>query len=920
MGRNRGDTIFSNRIGESVEPLEGVDARRAKKIPDDGKKHRVGGGETKEKTDNRVSRETIRQWLHSRKGEDSERYLEDLQMIAAQIGMTRKDTRAARLESAIANTLSSFSGAEISKRFGIQIEGVTPEPEPENSVVNTETVADPTPPAPEVKKFVPAVPGVEAQELVAGQFDYVKGVSATERRQNIGALKDHLGLPKNRRIPEENVANMAEQGLYYGYLSPEYFKSQEGGEPKPQKAIGNRSTELRNKLDTLSKSGLSDPKKQRDYLRCYTELVSLYDRNVDPDSRRKLENVLLKYGSAAEKTREEIRQRLDSYQDFTVVAPPDLPRDNEVKGYWELRRAPKSTAAEKLYATNGLIQYYKTLLARSKSSSVKDHAKHNLDQLTADTAKISDELFAFEKQGKAQSVNNAYEVEAVRRARRNDDYRAAQFNDERVQAEALAQQKRDEQLGESMTAASNRDEIEKLKVFPTRPSESQKSDKEKDLDFTRRAAQITLARVPDYKDSGVHPLHAETEAESDEKFKALTRETWKKDLVAHGILDTNPETGELVIKKKGDLDVKISLGILRMAGIHADEKNDVEYIAAGDTRPGKIHIDVGNEDGLVVKDDGRTVFMDHHGKKSRDEDSAVKYVYKTAVALGLLKPQPELDRMVAFVNDSDNLAYPPEAYGRNSYNTIVGLGRQLNFDSLYQLFKNHENPTEVIPEAELKRVYVAYEISTKKKGVIRPARTLYEVSEERRQQLEKDWEQIGKMEQQGLIIDSDDYGKVVVDINGTIKSGADTAKAYGAGVFIKWMPENNSFFISTFGQNLHHRFGQGIPVRNKMWIKARTDRSQLTERLGDVVGVVTGGKLKLEGELKKYLEAENPDIEKEMELRQMAEEALDEKYEEEMNAAGMTEEEKKEARSKPFMMGRREIAVRKLIDEFKSQL
>ncbi len=580
------------------------------------------------------------------------------------------------------------------------------------------------------------------------------------------------------------------------------------------------------------------------------------------------------------------------------------PSYNDVGRLWNILRKNNSSPGDIMVAKNLLREHYSRILATDRRIGPNERTKYQgfLQTLEGMGASAEATIASQYDQARLQDTDQKIANAKSKQKEWNADNPIHKVSS------------RAEEIGDAQIASQNREVMQNLKVHPARLSGPEPDTK--DRDFTRRASQITLARVPQYEET--HPLHAPTEQESDEKFKALTRETWKKDLVAHGILETDSATGELVVRKRGDLDVKLSLGILRLAGIHMNEKEDVEYVAAGESRKGKINIDTGGKHGLVIEDDGETAYFDHHGKESKDEDSAVKFVYKTAVELGLLERQPELDRMVEFVNNSDNMTYPREAYGRNSYNTIVGLGRQLNFDSLYQLFKNHENPTEAIPEAELKKIYVSYEI--KRAGrIIHPARTLYEASEQRHQQLEKDWERIAEMEQQGLIIDSPDYGKVIVDIDGTITTGADTAKAYGAGVFIKWMPKNNSFFVSTFGKKLHHPFSQGIPVRGTMWIKARTDKSPLTVKLGDLVGELTGGKAELTGELKQYLEAENPDIQKELELRQLAEETWEEEYEAQVKGIQMTDSEKDASRNSPFIQRKRAEAVRRLIAQFKNQ-
>ncbi len=455
---------------------------------------------------------------------------------------------------------------------------------------------------------------------------------------------------------------------------------------------------------------------------------------------------------------------------------------------------------------------------------------------------------------------------------------------------------------------------------------------EKDVQLTRDAAQVTLARVPEFK-----TLHAETEAEGMEKFKEMTRQTWAKDFVVHGIMEFDAKTGKVTIKNKTDLDGKAVLGLLKLAGFEFDPKVDVQYVAAGKPLEGKINWDTSNRKGFEIEQDGQTAHGDHHTQDSGQELSASKIAYEVLTKLELLKESPELNQLVDFITKCDNMAYPAMEYGKKSYNTMIGLRRHLSFNQLHNfIVRDHQDPTAAIPEERLKRIIVAPERLDKKTGEVkRVAPTLFDRSEQRRLQLDQDEARLYKMVEEGLIVDSPDYGNIVVDINGTVKTGADMAKAFGAGAFIKWMPKTRSFFVTSFGAPLKGKFAQGIPVRDTMWIKPMNDETPLTTKLEDVLMQMTNGALKPMGKLKEYLEAPakkkdkkskeakepkaTPETGEELKLRQLAEQILDRKYEEQMTKVGMTDEEKATARSRPYITGQREISIKKLIAQFKSQ-
>jgi len=210
-------------------------------------------------------------------------------------------------------------------------------------------------------------------------------------------------------------------------------------------------------------------------------------------------------------------------------------------------------------------------------------------------------------------------------------------------------------------------------------------DKEK-YKSIRQAAEITLNKIKKWEE-----LNADTEKEGDEKFKQKSRELWKN-FVTHGRLRFDKKTGEPIIENHTDLDGKISIKLLNMAGFDVDEKN-IEYVAPGgqSKEPGKFHIDTGGKDGIVILKDG-TVFIDHHGPGSDNNVSAAKFTYEILTGLGLLEKKKYLDDLVNFVTQVDNFKYPEEKkyfknYFENSWRTLLGLYRMASADNLINFFK-----------------------------------------------------------------------------------------------------------------------------------------------------------------------------------------------------------------------------------------
>ena len=357
-------------------------------------------------------------------------------------------------------------------------------------------------------------------------------------------------------------------------------------------------------------------------------------------------------------------------------------------------------------------------------------------------------------------------------------------------------------------------------------------ERETDFEFSRKATDITLARIDNYKD-----LRAKTGQEGEKKFINQTRKAWKE-FVVHGVIGADKKTGKKTILNYTDLDGKSSMALLKLAGINT---KDVEYVAPGEFVKGKINLDTGGRHGLVVEDDGKTVFMDHHADESGEDTSATKVVYEVINSLGLLKKEKHLDKLVEFVTQIDNCTYPDEEkYFKNSHKTILGLQRFIHIKHLLNFFKADRNPTEILQDSELKKMGLFRRSQTQKKAA------------------ESSLAELKKMETDGLIIPSDRYGKIAVDIGKKVKAGSDAAKAYGCGAYIIWSPKEKSFFISVKDE-LTDDFSQGKKIRNKMWIKPRNDEASLGVKLEEILNKMTDGKFQPVAELKEYMEKEAVD-------------------------------------------------------------
>jgi hypothetical protein len=411
------------------------------------------------------------------------------------------------------------------------------------------------------------------------------------------------------------------------------------------------------------------------------------------------------------------------------------------------------------------------------------------------------------------------------------------------------------------------------------------------FDVSREAAKITFDRLrdqtPDLEGKmmgGYEDINAETRKEADEKFKQKTRELWK-DLVVHGSVKWDEEKKDFVFRKSGDLDVKCCLGLLKKAGINTDY---VEYVEQGKFVQGKINIDTGNRDGVIVENDG-TAFFDHHDPNSPRNVSSAARIYETMVKLGMIEEDEGMQKMFNFVNEFENGVYKNlDSYYDNSWKTVRGLRDFINYENLVKFFTKNNNPDPYreLSAKELKE----YGLYFKKKDKNGKERPITEIVEEN---VKKDYETLDKLKKDGFIIDSEKYGKIVVDIEGKIKGGFFASRAFGANTYINWNPKIRSFFISS-ERELEENFPQGIKVRGTMLIKPRGDAHLMKMTLEDVLRKMIG-----EEKVKEILKEEDKEGKlKHDELIKFFEKEFDEsqKWKEEIK----TEEEKKKKEEKKW--------------------
>ena len=374
--------------------------------------------------------------------------------------------------------------------------------------------------------------------------------------------------------------------------------------------------------------------------------------------------------------------------------------------------------------------------------------------------------------------------------------------------------------------------------------------KSKKYKGSRSGAEITFAQME--KHGGKYEdLNVDTAEEGDEKFKEITRKAWKE-FAVRGLLEKVRNTGDIEVKVGGNTDTKAALFLLRRAGINTD---NVTYLAPGEFEPEKINIDTGKVHGLVVLDDG-TVIIDHHGDESPLDTSATEQVYKILTDLGMLEKDEALDRYVEFVNQVDNFDYPDKEnffknYFKNAHKTILGVYRMLPPEKLMEFFeyKNPKTGERLSPTEPLKKIGLM-----RKFGLENQPKSKKESRSHKMERLIKQRKKrLEQMERDGLIVESERYGKICVVTDGSVNN--DATRAFGCDTIVQWDKADNAVFISSLvGKPIEDEFSQGVNIRKTMWIKPKSNEEKLTMQLSEVLEKMIDGKLEPSEKLQKLLD------------------------------------------------------------------
>ena len=450
--------------------------------------------------------------------------------------------------------------------------------------------------------------------------------------------------------------------------------------------------------------------------------------------------------------------------------------------------------------------------------------------------------------------------------------------------------------------ASKKLEMEEKKKEKEKKKNEPEEELTKPSPFTEAAMQYTYSKIKKYEE-----LNAENLEEGKEQLKKKMIECWTE-FATHGSVVGFDEKGNAIFLEKSDCDGSVARKLFEMAGF---DTSDMKFVKQGEDYPGRVCIDTGNKHGVIAEEreiiekDGKkkiytTLYLDHHHKDSDRESSSTKFTYELLREFGFLKKEEYLDNLVDFANRIDNKTYLHEIkffkdYFEDSWEKLYGLqnfiGREYEIggvkfgftvEKLIQLFKDGKKPNEKLSKEEMENYGFAgsFEISdpdAKTEEFVKKNKSWitfsdgqdgkkiinYNFSERQKNLVHVSRKIINEFKKQEFFFETEDYGKVLVNVNRTIRAGYDAVYASGYNTYVIWNPDKNGFFVNSSNE-LKGDFKQGRNVRGRMWIKPRNEE-KLNISLGDVLNVLTDGKVEFKGELEEYIEGEKEKIEEEQE-------------------------------------------------------
>jgi len=326
-------------------------------------------------------------------------------------------------------------------------------------------------------------------------------------------------------------------------------------------------------------------------------------------------------------------------------------------------------------------------------------------------------------------------------------------------------------------------------------------------------------------------------------------------LVTHGMVVRKGD--KWVLENFSDSDGNMCMYLCRLAGLKTAK---IEYVNKGGTMAGALVADTspreegeGGVEGVKFDPLKHILYIDHHGDSSPSGSSASEYVYDVFFGAGLVEPTMELEGAIEFVRAADNgffLEDNPYYQGfhkefLNFHKTMAGLSRFLRPEEIVAFFREFRDPLKVLSSSDMAKWQRA-----------EGATSIEDRSEQMRTDANVSLREMVVLMSKGFVLESDDYGKILVDPGKKVKMGSQAAFGMGFDVYVAWNPAEKSYVIQSREKTLNITLPQGIEVRGRMLLKPMNDGEELKMSLSYLLSKLMGGDFVSEKGLAKYLEVE----------------------------------------------------------------
>lgn len=348
------------------------------------------------------------------------------------------------------------------------------------------------------------------------------------------------------------------------------------------------------------------------------------------------------------------------------------------------------------------------------------------------------------------------------------------------------------------------------------------------LELQRLAGDITYHFINDVE--GLKPKEGQT---IDESFIEAARQAWT-DFVYGAKYDSE---GNPLPLERQDLDVRISLFVLRKAGINPENLLKAEPVPQGSMLPGKFGIDTSKGTGvnIISKETApvKNVFgtyqrpavaaTNHPDSRPRALTSTAKSMHELLDVAGFFRglngrEKARLKMMVKLATDADNASFAkssPKDYEKTDKN-LRGLAYYIPTESIFNYLRDFKSKkdrfVEVYNEAVLDHQFSAKELE--EFGLDKPREELYHWRnnekvlktpiEDKRFGIDQAKRRLDKPREEllasGQIIETR-LGTYVIDVVRETKDkllgGYEAVQAYGYDGYISYDARRGSFLINT---------------------------------------------------------------------------------------------------------------------------